>query len=114
MSSSTRIHDLRCDLDAGCCAGITIFHKLCALAEAWNLAVTSHGLHDVSVRSYLEVHGASLDPFLRNPLAVRDGWVIAPERPGHGVELDWPRLDRHRVQSLSVNPAVAETGEAGP
>ena len=43
-----------------------------ALAEAHNLPLTSHGAHDVTVqllasapnRSYLEVHGFSLDRFV--------------------------------------------------
>src|SRR3712207_6927881 len=45
------------------CGGVTIFMKVCHLAEAWNLPVTSHGVHDLTVhllaaapnRSYLEV-----------------------------------------------------------
>src|SRR5262249_36082350 len=47
------------------CGGITVFMKVCHLAEAFNLPVTSHGAHDVTVhllaavpnRSYLEAHG---------------------------------------------------------
>jgi L-alanine-DL-glutamate epimerase-like enolase superfamily enzyme len=82
------------------CGGVTVFMKVAHLAEAFNLPVTSHGAHDVTVhclaaapnRSYLEAHGFGLDRFLAHPLAIADGVAIAPERPGHGVALDWAAL----------------------
>jgi L-alanine-DL-glutamate epimerase-like enolase superfamily enzyme len=51
------------------CGGITPFMKIAHLAEAFNLPVTSHGAHDVTVhllaacpnRSYLEAHGFGLE-----------------------------------------------------
>jgi L-alanine-DL-glutamate epimerase-like enolase superfamily enzyme len=54
--------------DVSNCGGVTVFMKVCALAEAWNLPVTSHGVHDLTVhllaaapnRSYLEIHGFGL------------------------------------------------------
>ncbi|HUM16998.1 MAG TPA: mandelate racemase/muconate lactonizing enzyme family protein, partial [Candidatus Nitrosotalea sp.] len=60
------------------CGGITIFMKICHLAEAFNLPVTSHGAHDVTVhllaavpnRSYLEAHGFGLDRYIAIPLAL--------------------------------------------
>ena len=82
------------------CGGITVFMKVCHLAEAFNLPVTSHGAHDVTVhllaavpnRSYLEAHGFGLERFLAHPLQISDGLAIAPERPGHGLEFDWDGL----------------------
>jgi L-alanine-DL-glutamate epimerase-like enolase superfamily enzyme len=87
------------------CGGITVFRKVCALAEARNLLVTSHGAHDLTVhllaatshRTYMEMHGFSLDPFLAKPLQVVDGSVLAPEAPGHGVDLEWDRLEPYRA-----------------
>lgn len=88
------------------CGGMTVFRKVCALAEAHNLPVTSHGAHDLTVhllaaapnRTYMEAHGFSLDAFLATePLAIAEGRAVAPERPGHGVELDWGRLEGHRT-----------------
>jgi L-alanine-DL-glutamate epimerase-like enolase superfamily enzyme len=84
------------------CGGITSFMKIARLAEAFNLPVTSHGAHDVTVhllaaapnRSYLEAHGFGLDDYIANPLVIEDGFAIAPERPGHGIEFDWKGLDR--------------------
>lgn len=82
------------------CGGITTFMKVAHLAEAFNLPVTSHGAHDVTVhllaacpnRSYLEAHGFGLDRYIAEPLVLKDGCAIAPERPGHGITFDWSRL----------------------
>ena len=87
------------------CGGVTVFMKVAHLAESFNLPVTSHGAHDVTVhllaavpnRSYLEAHGFGLDRHLRDPLAIVDGHAIAPSRPGHGVEFDWDSLEPLRV-----------------
>ena len=85
--------------------GITVWMKVAHLAQAHNLPVTSHGVHDLHVSllaavpnaSYLEIHGFGLDRFIRNPLVLKDGVAEAPERPGHGVSFDWEALEPHRV-----------------
>lgn len=82
--------------DLATCGGVTPWRKVAALAEANGLPVTSHGVHDLHVHllaavpnaSFLEVHGFGLDAFLERPLEMRDGFAIAPERPGHGVAFD--------------------------
>ncbi len=87
------------------CGGVTVFMKIAHLAESFNLPLTSHGAHDITVqllaaapnRSYLEVHGFGLDRYLAYPLQIVDGNAIAPDRPGHGVEFDWEALERLRV-----------------
>src|SRR4051812_26295345 len=109
------LHEFRALIDAGGvtfpepdvtnCGGVTTFMKICHLAEAFNLPVTSHGAHDVTVhllaaapnRSYLEAHGFGLDRFIAEPLAIRDGLAVAPDRPGHGIEFDWKSLDAVRA-----------------
>lgn len=83
--------------DVATIGGITPWPKLAHLAEAHGLPVKTHGVHDLQVHllaavdnaSYLEVHGFGLDRFVRHPLVVEDGFAVAPERPGHGVALDW-------------------------
>ncbi len=83
------------------CGGITPWLKIAKLAEAANLPVTSHGVHDLHVHllaavpnaSFLEVHGFGLDDILVTPLSLEDGKAIAPERPGHGVSFDWAKLE---------------------
>ena len=94
--------------DVTSCGGVTTFMKVCHLAEAFNLPVTSHGAHDVTVhllaaapnRSYLEAHGFGLDRFIAAPLRLEAGAAVAPERPGHGIEFDWKALDAVRARSV--------------
>jgi len=84
------------------CGGITPFLKIAHLAEAFNLPVTSHGAHDVTVhllaacpnRSYLEAHGFGLERYIAEPLVIEEGFAIAPNRPGHGIAFDWDGLAR--------------------
>ncbi len=88
--------------DVSNCGGITVWMKVATLAEAANLKVTSHGVHDIHVhllasvsnKSFLEVHGFGLERYIAEPLQIVDGFATAPDRPGHGVELDWPALDK--------------------
>lgn len=92
--------------DVSNCGGITVWMKVAHMAEAYNLPVTSHGVHDLHVHtlaavpnaSYLEGHGFGLEEYIRHPLQIEEGEAIAPDRPGHGVELDWEKLEAHRVE----------------
>lgn len=91
--------------DVANCGGYTVFRKVCSLAEAHNLPVTSHGVHELTVqalaaapnRTYMEAHGFALDQYMAEPLRIADGFATAPERPGHGIELDREALERHRA-----------------
>ena len=75
------------------------------IAEAHGLPVMSHGAHDLHIHvlaaapnaAYLEWHTFGLDTFMENPLTVEDGYACAPDRPGHGIVLDWHALVAHRV-----------------
>ena len=92
--------------DASNLGGITPWMKVAHLAEAFNLPVSSHGIHDIHAHtlaavpngSYLEEHGFGLEKYMTRPLTIEDGYAVAPERPGHGVE-----LDRHSMESLRQN-----------
>lgn len=82
--------------DVTTCGGITVFMKVARLAEAFNLPLTTHGAHDLTVHllaavpnaSYLEVHGFGLDRYIAEPLIIHEGCAIAPERSGHGIAFD--------------------------
>ena len=90
--------------DLTTCGGITPFMKIARLAEAHGLPVMSHGAHDLHIQllaaapnaAYLEWHAFGLDKLIEEPLTVHDGYARAPERPGHGVALDWEQLDAYR------------------
>ena len=85
--------------------GITPWIKVAHLAEANNLPVTSHGVHELHVHllaavpnaSYLEVHGFGLERFIKHPPQLENGIAVAPDLPGHGVEFDWDALEQYRV-----------------
>jgi L-alanine-DL-glutamate epimerase-like enolase superfamily enzyme len=85
--------------------GITPWLEVARAAAEKNLPVTTHGVHDLQVHllaavpnaPYLEVHGFGLDRFMAHPLVIADGMARAPDRPGHGVALDWESLEPHRA-----------------
>ena len=91
--------------DLAVCGGVTAWMKIARMAEAAHLPVTSHGVHDLHVHllaavpnaSYLERHGFGLERFMDTPLAIADGRAVAPDRPGHGVALDFDALEAYRV-----------------
>jgi L-alanine-DL-glutamate epimerase-like enolase superfamily enzyme len=99
------------EADVTNCGGVTAFIKIAHMAEAFNLPITSHGAHDITIqllaavpnRSYLEVHGFGLERFLTHSLELQDGFATAPERPGHGVEFDWQRI-RYDADELTICP----------
>ncbi|BDZ41936.1 racemase [Paraoerskovia sediminicola] len=86
--------------------GYTTFRKVAALAEASNMLLTSHGVHDLTVhalaavphRTYMEAHGFGLHEYMANPMTISDGYVTAPDLPGHGVVLDFDRLESLAVK----------------
>ena len=90
--------------DVATLGGVTPWLKVAHMAESLNLPVTTHGVHDLQVHllaaipnaSYLEAHGFGLDRYIEHPLVLEDGFAIAPNRPGHGVVLDFAALEQHR------------------
>jgi L-alanine-DL-glutamate epimerase-like enolase superfamily enzyme len=93
------------EADVTNCGGVTAFIKIAHSAEAFNLPITSHGAHDITVqllaavpnRSYLEVHGFGLERFLTYSFDLAEGFATAPQWPGHGVEFDWRELETVRA-----------------
>ncbi len=85
--------------------GITVWMKVAHLAEAYHLPISTHGVHDLQVhllcaapnRSYLEMHLFSLDDYMEHRFRLEDGMAVAPDRPGHGVALDFEKLEPHEV-----------------
>ena len=91
--------------DLATLGGITPWMKVARLAEAANLPVTSHGVHDLHVHllaavpnaSLLEVHGFGLERYITHEMQMENGEALAPPRPGHGVDFDWQGLEALRV-----------------
>ena len=90
--------------DAATVGGITPWLKIAELSQAHGLQITSHGIHDIHVHllaavpnaDYLEVHGFGLERFIEEPLQLNNGLALAPDRPGHGVVLNFETLETHR------------------
>ena len=91
--------------DVSNCGGITPWLKVAHMAEAFNLPVTTHGVHELHVHllaaipnaSYLEAHGFGLEAFIHEPVGIEDGFATAPNRLRHGVEFNWHALEAYRV-----------------
>jgi len=91
--------------DVGRCGGVSEFVKIAHLADAYNLELSSHLWHELSislvgaVRSGFMVEYAELIPAdaLTQPFEVADGHIRVPDTPGHGVELTAEALDRFAV-----------------
>lgn len=91
--------------DVGVCGGVTEFRKVAALAESFNLALCSHLAHELSVSlvgaspAGMSVEYADLLPhdLWAQPNEVVDGHLVAPDVPGHGVELAPAARDRYRT-----------------
>ena len=91
--------------DISNCGGITVWMKVAHLAEAFNLLVTTHGIHDIHLHllaavpnsSFLEAHGFGLDAFIERPLEIVDGYATASDCPGHGVRFKWDKLEALRA-----------------
>ena len=90
--------------DAATVGGITPWLKIAEYSDTCGLQITSHGIHDIHVHllaavpnaDYLEVHGFGHERFIAEPLQLNNGVAQAPDRPGHGVVLDFEALEKYR------------------
>lgn len=81
--------------DVGRVGGVTQFMRVAHLADAYNLRLSSHLWHELSVslvganRAGFMVEYAELlpDGALTRRFSVEDGHISIPDVPGHGVEL---------------------------
>jgi D-arabinonate dehydratase len=91
--------------DVGRCGGVTEFTKVARLAESYNLALSSHLWHELSIslvgasRAGFMVEYAELIPpdAWTHPFEVIDGKIRVPDVPGHGVELTPEAMSRFAV-----------------
>jgi D-arabinonate dehydratase len=91
--------------DVGRCGGISEFAKIARLAESYNLALSSHLWHELSIslvgasRAGFMVEYAELIPTdaWTGSFEVVDGRIGVPDAPGHGVELTPEAMKRFAV-----------------
>lgn len=84
--------------------GITGWVAANALAEAWRVPITSHLFPEISVQLLAASRMAGpleyvtwAAPLLEEPLAVHDGFVTAPERPGLGIAFNRAAVEHYRL-----------------
>lgn len=90
--------------DAAMVGGVTEWMKIALLADAAARPVAPHFLTELHVHLaaavpnsiYVEYY-PFMEEFFQERLEVRDGCVLAPERPGHGLEFREDLFRRYRV-----------------
>ena len=91
--------------DVGRCGGITEFAKIAHLADSYNLALSSHLWHELSIslvgasrRGFMVEYAELIPPdALTRRFEVVDGHIRVPDVPGHGVELTPEAMARFAV-----------------
>jgi galactonate dehydratase len=114
--------------DVGIAGGITHVRKICALAEAFHAGVLPHAVPSgpVAVAAHVQLgmsvpnwelqeHVPQDEPrwtdIVDRVIEVRDGYLIAPERPGLGIALDDAGLAKH--PPTAADPSRTPRGEDG-
>ncbi len=114
--------------DIGIAGGITHVHKICALAESVHAGVLPHAVPSGPVATAAHVQLGMCTPnwelqehlpqdsppstdLVDRVIELRDGYLLPPERPGLGIELDDSALAKHPSQPPDfTHPALREDG----
>jgi D-arabinonate dehydratase len=97
--------------DVAVLGGVGEWMKVAALASAYDIPIASHYFHDIHVHLMAAISNGFMaeyfirdldimlfDDVVREPLKPENGYLIPPERPGLGMELDEEVLAKYRVQ----------------
>jgi galactonate dehydratase len=114
--------------DVGIAGGITHVKKICALAEAFHAQILPHCVPSgpVAVAAHVQLgmcvpnwelqeHVPQDAPkwtdIVDHVIEVRDGYLIAPERPGLGIELNDAGIAKHPPVAIDLgDPPLREDG----
>ena len=114
--------------DVGIAGGITHVKKICALAESFHAGVLPHAVPSgpVAVAAHVQLgmcvpnwdlqeHVPQDQPrwtdLVDNVIEIRDGYLLAPDRPGLGIDLDDGGIARHPPVSIDLSdPPLREDG----
>lgn len=117
--------------DVGIAGGITHVKKICALAESFHAGVIPHAVPSgpVAVAAHVALgmcvpnwevqeHQPQDRPewtdIVDNVIEVRDGYLLAPDRPGLGIDLDDAGMALHPPISADLSsPPLREDGSVG-
>lgn len=88
--------------------GITKAIQVCHAAAAAGLAVAPHVSPELSVTIATAVSNSvfveyipQMEPILKRPVLMRDGFALPLDTPGHGIEFDPRELERFTVRTAS-------------
>lgn len=97
--------------DVAVLGGISEWMKVASLASAYDIPIASHYFHDIHVHLMTAIPNAFMaeyfmrdldimlfDEVVKEPLKPENGYLVPPQRPGLGMELDEEKLARYRVQ----------------
>ena len=91
-------------IDLARVGGITPWMKVAALAQARGIPLAGHVIPEVHVHllasvpnGYLVEYMPRSEPLFKTRLSLENGYLVAPQAPGLGVELDEAACDRYRV-----------------
>jgi galactonate dehydratase len=114
--------------DVGIAGGITHVRKICALAESFHAGILPHAVPSGPVavaaavqlgmcvpnwelQEHLPQNGPQWSDVVDHVIEVRDGYLLAPDRPGIGIELNDAGLARHPPRSVDLSQtALREDG----
>jgi len=92
-------------MDLARVGGITTWMKIAALAEARGIPVAGHVIPEAHVHllaaaptGYLVEYMPRSVPILNSELRLEAGYLVAPDTPGLGVELNEAACEKYRVQ----------------
>lgn len=91
-------------IDLQSVGGVTEWMKVAAMAQAWNIPVSSHLFSAISVHLTAAVPNCLnieympwWDRIYKRAPELKDGCLVVPEGPGLGIELDEKAIAKHRV-----------------
>jgi L-alanine-DL-glutamate epimerase-like enolase superfamily enzyme len=97
-------------VDCARVGGITPWLKVAHTAEAFNLPVCPHFLMELHVSLAAAVPNGTwveyipqLDPITTSRLSMRDGYAIAPDAPGLGIDWDTDAIERLALARATVH-----------
>lgn len=113
--------------DVGIAGGITHVRKICALAESRHQGILPHAVPNGPVataahvqlgiatpgweaQEHVEQDGPPHTDVVRQVVELRDGWLLPPDAPGLGVELDDEGLARTPVSVPRVGAPLRADG----
>ena len=86
--------------DASNCGGITCWLKVAKKAKSLKINISSHGIQELHVSlvsgktklGWIEMHSFPIETYTMRPVQLENGFAIAPDVEGIGVDFDWNKL----------------------